>query len=727
MAMAGPRSGIPVRTFLASILGSLLPVACSVPDAAPEADGNPSTTLEIGRSPVNTELPRYGLNLGGTGTWGAEQLRSNILVNPGFEPVLDRAILIVGEHDGARLADDTSWLARPEGFWIGGRYDVRTGALAGRHGLIRDSSTRAAGGQAEIVADAVLTGLQKGDVVALSRTQDTEAAPGWWHRGRIEFAVDRRPDSPGVRSVHLAATRSEPVELLHYADAIGERAGSLLPVTGAWRLTFWAKAKTGASVLKVHFDRGGRQVFIDETVLPSTEWHHYAFDITAPEDSGSGVLTLALQAIGGGVLLDDVTLGEKAPGPGGFRTEVVATLRALRPGFLRDWQGQLGDTLDNRISDGFAHRPVRYRPGATEIQFHYGLDAFLDLCQAVGADPWIIAPTTLDDTEWRRFGSYLKQQAERRGFRQVLLEFGNENWNPVFRPAGIPDVIAHAAAADRAFRLIDQGSGNDPRITAVLNAQFANPDSATAIAGRSKQAERIAIAPYFLYRLDAGTRLPDAVDEAFKDTREAFDTQTAAVAGHGKRLAVYEVNLHTTLGNAGPDLRNSVVSGAASGPALARRLMQGTLSGIREQAVYSFSGFDGYLQEGKGLVHLWGITRDLATPERFRPTGLALAMLNRVSGGNAFSVDCHGPSCAALTAVAFGRSGLAVVSADNRPTPLRIACTGKPWQSELLDGSDPALSNEAAIQVKVTSRTLACNDGFSAVILPAHSLLTLRH
>lgn len=726
MAMAGARSTIPGRILLASIFGALLPVACSLPKAATGENGDFATTLEIGNEPLHAGLPRYGLNLGGTGTWGAEQLRSNILINPGFEPVIDRAILIVREHDGARLTDDTAWLARPEGFWIGGQYDVRTGALAGRHGIIRDSSTRTADRLPEIVADAPLTGLQPGDVVALSRTQDSEPAPGWWHMGRIESSPERRPDSPGIRSVYLAASSAASVELLHYSDAIGDRAGTLLPVTGNWRLSFWAKSKTPHSRLKIHFDRGGRLVFINETLAPTSEWRRYEFEISATGDSAEGVLTLALQAIGGGILLDDISLGESVPGPGGFRTDVVATLRSLRPGFLRDWQGQLGDTLDNRIGDGFGHRPVRYRPGASGIQFHYGLDAFLELCQAVGADPWIVAPTTLDDAEWRRFGSYLHEQARQRGFRQIMLEFGNENWNPVFRPAGIPDALAHAAAADRAFRLIDEGSGGDQRITTVLNAQFADPDSASMAARKSELAERIAIAPYFLYRLNAGTSLPNAVEKAFEDAIEPLNLQAEAVADEGKQLAVYEVNLHTTLGNAAPDLRNNVVSGAASGPALARRLLQGTLAGIREQAVYSFSGYDSYLQEGKGLVRLWGVTRDLASPDRFRPTGLALAMLNRVSGGKALPVNCRGQSCAKLTSVAFGRSRLAAVSASDSPIPLRIACQGKSWQSELLDGSNPALGNETAIQVKVTARTLPCKDGFSEMTLPAHSLLTLH-
>ena len=53
-----------------------------------------------------------------------------------------------------------------------------------------------------------------------------------------------------------------------------------------------------------------------------------------------------------------------------------------------------------------------------------------------------------------------------------LVEFGNENWNQVFRPAGIPDPVAHGAAATRAFQKIRAAAGaNAPLITVPLNPE----------------------------------------------------------------------------------------------------------------------------------------------------------------------------------------------------------------------------------------------------------------
>lgn len=672
---------------------------------------------------IDDAVPRFGLNLGGSGTWGAEQLRANVLVNPGFEPVLDRTLLIVREARGRRLVDDTAWLARPDGFWTGGRYDVRTGADAGRSGRILDSRKRADDGFAEVWLDRPTDGLAPGDVVSLTRDRDLEAAPRWWRgAGRVAASAETRPGSPGRRSVRLAAEPGQPAELLHYLDNIPDRAGKLLPVEGRWRLAFWARAGSAAR-LRIRFDRSGLPAFVDEWIALEDDWQFVEIDIDADDTGPAGPLTLGLTAHDGPVWLDDMYLGDADPGPGGFRRVVVDTLRRLQPGYLRDWQGQLGDTLDNRLADMYAHRPARYRPGEHEAQFHYGLPDFFALCGDVGANPWVVAPTTLSDAEWHDLGAWLRRAADTYGFDEVLVEFGNENWNPLFRPGGIADADSHAAAADRGFRLLRAGSGDDGRLRTVVNAQFVDPSSPAAIGAASTEADRVAVAPYFLYRLDADTPVQQGVRAAFAEDDRLVQREADMARAQGGRLAVYEVNLHTTLGDAPAALRNAVVAGAPSGPALARRLLQATLAGVREQAVYTFTGFDAYVDGSTDLVRLWGITRDLARPDRLRPTGLALDMLNRVAGGTTRASRCAGSACAALTAAWFddGRA-MAVVSAAAGTTRVSLGLDCEYANLALLDGSDAERNNEAAERVRIDSGRLACGPDGVVFELPAYSL-----
>ncbi|NJD33510.1 MAG: hypothetical protein FIA96_01485 [Betaproteobacteria bacterium] len=676
---------------------------------------------------LDANLPRYGLNLGGSGTWGAEQLRANILANPGFEAVLDRTIVIVKAAEGRRIVDDSHWLARPDGFWSGGRYDIRSGTAAGRRGRVLDSQKRA-DGFAEILLDVNADGIKAGDVVVLTRNADLQAAPGWWlgKDSRIASAPDEaRPGSPGRQSLRLMATPGRPAELLHYIDTIGDRAGKLLPVQGKWTLEFWARAASPGARLHVHFDRGGHAVFLDADVALDASWRRHAFEFDGRDDGPPGVLTLGIKASHGEVLLDDAYLGEAVSGAGGFRRAVVDTLKTLQPGVLRDWQGQLGDTLDNRLAATHGHRPARYRPGDNEAQNHYGLPDFFALCAEIGAQPWVVAPTTLDDAEWRQFGAWLREAADRHRFTTVMLEFGNENWNTIFRPGGIPDAATHAAVADRAFRLLHEGSRNDTRIVTVANAQFVNPDSPRAVGARTKEAAGVAVAPYFLYRLDSEASLEDARKAAFEESDALIRQEADTARRQGKRLVVYEENFHTTLGNADAAMRNAVVTNAASGAALARRLLQGTLAGVREQAVYSFAGFDSYLQEGKGLVRLWGITRDLADANRLRPTGIALEMLNRVATGGTRAVTCAGIPCSGLTAVAFdeGRR-LAVVSSRPQSVTVSLAlpCPQGRLQLAVLDGSDTNPNNENTMQVRPRMEFIDCRDGSASFSIPPYSL-----
>jgi hypothetical protein len=682
------------------------------------------------------DLPRYGLNIGAPTTFGAEQLRANVLANPGFEAVLDSNILILAEADPGHMVDDNRWLARPDGFWIGARFSVRSGAAAGQDGQVADSRARPRDGLGEFLPARPVPGLRRGDVVSVVRRDDPQPAALWWSQpGQLASAPgDVRPGSPGRQSLRLKPPGRKTADLVHYLDNIQTRAGRLLPVRGPWRLSLWARAPGPGARLRLSFERMNAPPFVAQEVAPGPDWREYRFDFRGPEiaDRSAGApgpLILRIQAQGGEVRVDDAYLGEAEPHASGFRREAIAALKTLNPGYLRDWQGQSGDALDNRLAPEFARQPVRHSPNPQAASFHYGLPDFLALCAEVGARPWVVAPTTLSDPEWRRLGAALRAAADRHGFDEILVEFGNENWNSGFRPTGIADPGLHGAVADRGFALLKAGAGQDRRLRAVANAHFAVPDGPRRIGAASAQADRVAVAPYFLYELNAGVGLDRAVAAGFEADGARLRDQAAAVAALGKGLSVYEVNFHTTQGSAPPELRNRVVAGAASGPALARQLLQGSLAGAREQAVFTFAGFDNFVEGQRGLVRLWGVTRDLAGADRLRPTGEALALLNRVAGGPARAGLCGGPDCAGITALYFddGRR-LALVSALSHPTQVaaRLPCAGNAVSLDLLDGSRPERDNELRRQVRPETVTLACRDGEASFGLPPYSLAVLH-
>jgi len=708
------------------------PAAASTTNAAATPMSAPARNVRIQAlgDPVLRDIPRIGLNLGARTSWGAEQLTANVLKNPGLEAPLDRTLVVVHAVDGRWLRDDTTWLARSDGFWDGGRFDVRTGAAAGATGRILASRRGSPPGGGAFELDPMPAGLRAGDAVAVAAAEDRAAIGSWWiDQGKVVADRDTRPGSPGRQSARLAPVGGVAARLSHHLDTIGARAGKLLPVQGAWRLSFWARGARGGERLDLRFLRHGRVPFVARSITVTADWQRFEFPFDARDDGPVGPLQLSFEVRAGDVLIDDVYLGETQPGPGGFRRDAVAVLRTLRPGYLRDWQGQLGDSIANRLAEPYARRPSRYRPGDAELFSLYGLPEFFELCEAVGAQPWIVAPTLLGDDEWRAFGAALMNAARRHGFREIIVEFGNENWNPLFRPAGFLAPEAHAQAADRAFGLLRDAAGTSVGIVPLVNAQFANPPGWARIARGSALAQKVAVAPYFLHTLNAASK-SEAVAAAFAESDAVLREGIRQAGAQGKGVAVYEVNFHTTAGSAPTALRDFTVTGAHSAAALARRLLQSALAGVREQAVYSLAGFDSQYGSQRSLVRLWGVARDLA-PGTLRPTGLALALMNDAIDGDLRAARCTGPHCDRVTAAFFGdATGPRLVVASASPGALTVRTAlpcARPARVRLIDGSS-GLDNERAGGVAPAVAILdvqpRCDDGWS-FDLPPYSLAVL--
>lgn len=639
--------------------------------AVPAAEARLSLGAPLG------ELPRIGVNLGGRTVWGAEQLMANVLRNPGLEAALDGALIVVARIDGASVEDDTRWTARPAGFWVGAAFEVLSGPAAGQRGRVLDNHRADEQSPDRLLLSPMPGGLRPGDTLAVRGVQDPTPAPLWWTQGWLQAVPDPRPGSPGVRAVSLRAVPGQPAALLHHLDSIGARAGKLLPVQGRWRLVLWVRGVTAQAQLQLGFGRQGRPAWLNRTLSPGPAWQRIELDFTAVDDGPPGPLQLVIRALQGEVRVDDVELGAALPpAAGGFRPEVVQTLQALRPGYLRDWQGQLADSPDNRMADAAARRPIRYRPGAHELQFAYSLPEFLALAAAVGARPWVILPATATPDEARDFGRALAQGWQRHRFDEIVVEHGNEHWNAVFRPAGLAHAPSLAEVADRAFAALRKGAGPAVPLHRVLGAQYVDGAAAGRLARLSHQSEGVAVAPYFHYRQDGGETADQALQRALHEDLRPLQQALAEAGALGRAVDVYEVNFHTTSGSASSAERDAVLTAPAAGAALARRLLQAAALGVQRQAVYTLASYDSFVAGNRReLAQLFGITRDLAGVGHWRPTGHALVALNAVIGGRAQATVCDGPGCGELTALAFdGGARWALVSSAPRALSVSWPC-----------------------------------------------------
>lgn len=678
--------------------------------------------VEVTDRVVARDVRRVGVNLGSWRSWGAQQLGSNVLQNPGFEGTIDRAIVIVTDPTRDGFSDDQSWLGRADGFWTGATYDVRTGPSAGRGGRIADSRRAGAGGLPTFTTAGAAPPLHAGDVVALTRIDDRAPAERWHGAGEAALGTTR-PGSPGTRALALVATADDAATVSYFLDAIGDRAGKLLPVDGPWQLSFWMRADAPAMRLRVQFARAGAPPFVARELAVGRQWRHVVLPFTGRDDGPAGTLTLRFDAMGAGqVFLDDADLHAVGDAEAAFRGPVLAALRALRPGYLRDWTGGQGETLDNRIASAFARRVTRSSPAASDTDFNYALDDFLDLCRAVGADPWIVVPTTFGDAELQQLGALLAARAQTDGFDEVVVEFGNENWNPLSRPAGIADPRHGGAAADRAFARLRAAAGSLP-LRAAVNGQFANPRAALATAAASRDADLLAVAPYFLPTLSAGLSPQQRLAALFAtDDAEFLPFATA-------QLAVPEINLHTTAGDAPQDERDVVVAGAAAGAALARRILAAQAAGAVRQCAYELAGYENFTADRAGFVKLWGLTRDLGPTQRLRPTGLAVALLNRAFAGDRLETRLTPPR-ADLTAAAYRTAGgvaVVLVSGRDEATAVDVTLPAPATACRILalTAPDPWATNEEREDVRLTETAMPIGGRSLHLTLPPAALLAV--
>jgi hypothetical protein len=719
----------------AVLLGTLVAVAGRAPAPYGGASVAGTVDLVIGDAPNLADTPRIGLNLGQWTTWGAEQLSRNILKNPGFEGIIDRALVRASDIHRNGFSDDESWLARADGFWAGAGFEVLTGAAVGQTGQILDSIASNARERPEYRVASLVPGLAEGDIVALTRIRDDLPPARWWLPKAGEGTVRTNPTlvapgSPGLRSLGLHPDSGSGVRVASHLDAIGERAGKLLPVRGPWRLGLWVHGpEQGGAHLQIRFHRHGNAPFIHLQHPVEPGWHYLEHPFEADDSGPAGPLEFILEASGGIVHLDDVWLGPvpsegTSPENGGglatevFNPQLIRLLEQLRPGYLRDWQGQLGDTLDNRLAPPFARRTTRYRPGDSD--FGYGLPEFLDLNRLVGAQPWLILPTTFSPDEARQLGAWLADRIADHGFDEVIVEFGNENWNAIFRPAGIQDPEHHGAAADRLFAALREGADGHPAIRTAINAQYVNPHAALRFAGASQEADILALAPYFLYRLDATDRGREL--ELLFDGDGGHMARMLAERPLQQQIAAYEINLHTTRGDMPRHERDAVVTSTEAGVALAQNLLHHLNRGVQRQNVYRVTGYDTFLQDRSDFTQLFGIARDLAQDSSLRPTGTAVEMLNRVIGGHLHPIAMPDPTRSFLTASAFRHDhgwAAAVVSASPYPQTLRLHFPddGAPLPTEVRLLGGPVTDPPTPPQIAGRKLELT---------LPPFSLLTLE-
>lgn len=700
-------------------------------EASEEGQFTSGLAFHVDASPILTNVSRLGINLS---TWQpsqSEALTQNKLMNPGFEGQIDRLIVIVSESNKNGFSDDKGW-GYPDHYWKDASFQVRTGKYAGTTGTISDSLRTGRDGYPQYFVDSPLPLFEDKDVIVLTK-EISNTVPHWHveEKNQAFIKIDpnqNRPESTGSHALLLQPAAAETLEM-------STETGQLVPKPGEWTLSLWAKAEGNQPSLTIRLKRKKEQgTLFSKTIEPSSFWKKYTFSFPLDQKVNASILQITAKGEDAKIWLDDLWLGSEENGPSPFRPELIHALRTIHPSFIRELPA-VGDTMKNRIAEPNQRKSWTLRSAGSsgEETYAYSLIEFLDLCKEVQANPWIVVPPTFSDEEYRELGEFLAMHAPETIFSKVVLEFGRENWNWTYRPTSIPYPKAHGAVADRAYEFILLGANSPTHFIKTVNGQYQDPALSLEYLTQTKTADALAIAPYFFLSLDKETSDQDAIatllgtdDHLMKETAEGAKNQH-------KALSIYEMNLHTTEGSASSAQRNRIVTGAISGTALAKKALEAMQAGADPIMIYSLQQQESTAWNMEETVKLWGIAQELGPKIRFRPTGLAMIMLNRICGGNAHRANYGNNTPTPLTILAFtpdARWTAAVASASDSPLEVNLTFPddNKPLPSTLLnlESHSPFDNNEEEEHVKLQQDlNVAILNRTVSFVIPPYGLIIL--
>ncbi len=331
------------------------------------------------------------------------------LQNPGFEGELYQSTIRCASGRATACTDDNGASVWPTGYWNGAAFEVFHGAARGRTGKVAGytAARKATGGTFVFSTSGVAP--VTGDYMIVRMSVPGDAPAGWWSatsgKGIIATnASDLPPGTTGHQTVALnAPTASDCAQLAAHIDVGTQR--SFTRLDGTFRLSFKAKGTGGSNSVALILKRNSLGIYLDQTIHLTNAWKTYTLKFTADERGSSlGTIELRFNTVGRGLLPDGRCQSDanqlgsrqchRVSRSGGQRSQDTPARRVAVLG------RPVGDTLDNLIADPFGRQRAGYLASSVgQYDISYGLPEFLQLCAAVGAEPWFVVPSTFSTSE----------------------------------------------------------------------------------------------------------------------------------------------------------------------------------------------------------------------------------------------------------------------------------------------------------------------------------------
>jgi hypothetical protein len=645
-------------------------------------------------------VQRAGLDLGAETYYGPAYFRNNVLENPGFEPVESGRVIDAQLASSTIFCDTVNYYEFTKNFYNGATFeDVYSSdsSNVGKTGTITAYDPTGAGcsnGNPKWTYSASFT-IKTDDIVVVHASGNVPSPAGgctyspacgpaemWWFQKDAQWttSTDQSPGGDGVQSLQLNLDGST-----HHFDFYfdGAFTRNYFLINGNWTFSIWSKAVSGVSPsCTVTLSREGAKTFFSNTWTPGSSWaqHVVAFtgaDSAAPVAANDLNIQCSGSGSGAAIRLDDAYLGP-ASTTDVWRSALIAALQQIHPGYLRDNQGAQGDSYANAFSDAEARQQTTDGSWGGN-QYIYSIPEFFDLNSKVGSRPWVVIPVNLLDSEYTALGNQLALLQSTYKFPEVLLEFGNEDWNGAscggvcFDQGGNVNQGAYATVANRVFAIIAAAAGSSANLKFVGGAQWGSPPGPADvqyISGLIPNANYIDAAPYWDWCQDSGystgTNETNMWNDSQQDTSEVTMASTvSSLIPVSQKLAFYEMGPSTLGGSATATERSSIIAGAGSAGAEAQTILRALTAGVPVMNSWQliqpnmntandyFACSPGDNPPSGTTAAIWGVVNFIDTPV-LRPRALALQLLNNYAIGGDFYPVTGAPS--GITAGAFLQS-----------------------------------------------------------------------
>lgn len=466
---------------------------------------------------LRANVPRIGFNVCQNPIDDRSTLLQNCLnVNPGLESgVLYRHLLVASSGDARSFEEPAGGSeqfqkAVPANFWAGAEFRVLDGKAAGRRGRIAACVYE---GRAKTVFTAEGDGpsFAAGDLIWLHQPKGKAGLDAGWGPGTAysaHVAEDEQAPFHGGESclkLDVKTFKRDASKLLHVwlptfkrwgggRSANREGNADRFMQEKAWRISFWAKGTPGSkgSVRFVASSEPGEPEPDDFTLTDT--WRKYELI----RKSRPMVKLLIALSRGEQMHLDNFVISEDDGGePLAILPRVADALADLKPGTLRLLGGARGESLDNWLAHPLERLRIVERSRALSSSGPYrdpdqpNLPDSLNLCERVGASPWLVMGLAMTDEEWDHLLEYLAGPADtpygakraRHGqpdswlktFDTVYLELGDEVWNKGQSPWSLEDAARYAAWAERVFTRVRKSKYYSEKIRLVASGHPRDP------------------------------------------------------------------------------------------------------------------------------------------------------------------------------------------------------------------------------------------------------------